>query len=94
MEPHTVTRIAQELQQPRETVRRVCLETETPVSHHITTGHTRYYTSPIMRRFLDELQWSPSARRLNFTALAHRVGSMASNSTVSRYLKHHGYRRC
>lgn len=47
-----------------------------------------------MRRFLDEVQRSPSARRLNLTALAHRVGSMASNSTVSRYLKRHGYRRC
>src|SRR5579871_3232596 len=87
-------RIANELQHPRETVRRICLETETPLSRHITTGHTSFYTSPVMRRFIDELQRSPSARRLNFTALAHRVGSTASNSTVSRYLKRHGYRRC
>ena len=47
-----------------------------------------------MRRFINELQRSPSARRLNFTALAHRVGCAASNSTVSRYLKRHGFRRC
>ena len=87
-------RIANELQQPRETVRRICLETETPVSHHITTGHTSFYTLPVMRRFIEELQRSPSAHRLNFTALAHRVGSTPSNSTVSRYLRRHGYRRC
>ena len=87
-------RIACELQQPRETVRRVCLESETPVSRYITCGHKSFYTSPVMRRFINELQRSPSARRLNFTALAYRVGCTASNSMVSRYLKRHGFHRC
>ena len=86
-----MTRISAQLNRPYRTVFDVCNEPSTPRPKR---QGLKVYESPQLRRLIDEIEASPTARRLNYTALAMRCDVPASNSTISRYLRSKGYRRC
>ena len=87
-----ISPIAALVKQPYSTVHYIVNEAQTP-----TRGGYRNalaYGSPIRRRLVDFLESNAWARRLTYSELSFHAGVPCSDSTVARYLKKEGFRRC
>ena len=87
-----VSRIAALVKQPYTTVHRIVHEAQTPTRGGYQNG--LIYDSPIRHRLVDFIESNTWARRLTYSELSFHVGVPCSDSTVARYLKKEGFRRC
>lgn len=84
--------IKEAVSQPRSTIRLVCGMPATPSKNR--GGPKRILDTPAKDRLVTFVESSAEGRRMTFGELASHQGLMCSASTIARYLKKAGFRRC
>ena len=84
--------IKEAINQPRSTIRLICGQPATPSKNR--EGPKRVLDTPVKTRLVNFIESSTKGRRMTFGELASHQDLKYSASTIARYLKKAGFRRC